>query len=130
MLPLKNELLPFLDSGVSALVSDLAERGRLDETLVVVMGEFGRSPRINNDAGRDHWGPCASVVFAGGGIQGGRVLGASDKIAAYPSSSLVEPHDVVATVYHALGIDPETTMRDRMDRPIPISTGRVITELF
>ncbi len=127
---LQDELLPMLDSGVSALVADLAERGRLDETLMVVMGEFGRSPRINNDAGRDHWGPCASVVFAGGGVRGGRVIGSSDKIAAYPTSSLVEPHDVVATIYHALGIDPETVMHDQTGRPLPVSTGRVITELF
>src|SRR3954452_13783147 len=83
---LKGELLPLVDQGLSALVEDLAQRGRLDETLVVCMGEFGRTPTINAQAGRDHWGRCGAVVLAGGGVCGGAVVGSSDRHAAYPRS--------------------------------------------
>src|SRR3981081_2071849 len=103
---LKNSLLPPFDQGFSALLEDLAQRGILDETLVVCLGEFGRTPRINGQAGRDHWAACNTVVLAGGGITGGQVHGASDRHAAYPVTNPVSPADIAATIYHALGIDP------------------------
>jgi uncharacterized protein (DUF1501 family) len=127
---LKNELLPLLDRGLSALLDDLAGRGLLDETLVVVMGEFGRTPKINADAGRDHWGSCGSVVLAGGGLKRGIVVGASDKIGAYPTSQPVSPPDLTATIFHALGMDPKELMLNEQGRPLPLSTGQPIAALF
>ncbi|MEX2285536.1 MAG: DUF1501 domain-containing protein [Planctomycetaceae bacterium] len=127
---LKDELLPMLDQGLSSLLDDLAQRGMLDETLVVTMGEFGRTPKINANAGRDHWGPCGSIMFAGGGVRAGTVIGASDKTGAYPTTSPVSPADVVASIYHGLGLDPETLMHDNLGRPLPLSTGRAIEGLF
>jgi hypothetical protein len=127
---LKSELLPLVDQGLSALIGDLKERGMLDDTLVVTMGEFGRSPRINKNAGRDHWGSCSSVLLAGGGIAGGNLVGASDKICAYPSELPVAPADVVATIYHALGLAPHTLMYDPQGRPLTIATGNAIRQLF
>jgi hypothetical protein len=128
---LKDELLPLLDEGLSALLDDLAIRGLLKETLVVTLGEFGRTPKVNDQGGRDHWGPCASVVFAGGGIQGGRLVGASDRIGAYPTELAVGPPDVVATIYHALGLRPEMLMYDALlGRPMTLSEGRPIEQLF
>jgi hypothetical protein len=127
---LKGELLPLLDQGLSALLDDLAQRGRLGETLVVCMGEFGRTPRVNAQAGRDHWGPCAAVVLAGGGVRGGQVVGSSDGHAAYPRDFPCDPADVQATVYHCLGLDPRREMRDQLDRPLALSTGTVIGRLF
>ena len=102
--------LPPLDQGYSALLEDLSERGLLDETLVAMLGEFGRTPQINASAGRDHWGACQSVVLAGGGIRGGQVYGASDRIAAYPTDRPVRPEDFIATIYHAMGISPESLL--------------------
>jgi hypothetical protein len=127
---LKNELLPLLDRGLSALLDDLTARGLLDETLVVVMGEFGRTPKINADAGRDHWGSCGSVVLAGGGLERGIVVGGSDKIGAYPTSQPVSPPDLTATIFHALGMDPKELMLNEQGRPLPLSTGQPITALF
>jgi hypothetical protein len=127
---LANELLPMLDRGLAALLDDLAARGRLDETLVVVMGEFGRTPKINNDAGRDHWGLCGSAVLAGGGAHRGLVVGASDSIGAYPSLRPVAPPDLTATILAALGVDPEQLMYDHLGRPLALSLGRPVTELF
>jgi hypothetical protein len=127
---LKGELLPLVDQGLSALLEDLAQRGRLEETLVVCLGEFGRTPRINGAAGRDHWGHCASVLWAGGGVAGGQVVGSSDKIAAYPRELPVDPADVQATIYHCLGIEPEQEMQDQFQRPVPASVGKVITQLL
>ncbi len=127
---LKGELLPLLDQGLSGLLEDLEQRGRLEDTLVVCMGEFGRTPRINAQAGRDHWGHCFSVLLAGGGVQGGRVIGSSDQRAAYPRESPFDPADVQATIYQQLGLDPHQEMRDPLDRPLPLSTGKVITQLF
>jgi len=126
---LEGELLPMLDQGLSALLEDLHERGLLGRTLVVVMGEFGRTPRINKDAGRDHWGLCQSVLLAGGGIQGGRVHGSSDRIGPYPSTDPVDPADVHATIYHCLGLDPEQVMYDHLRRPFPLSSGRPLAAL-
>ena len=127
---LQNELLPMLDRGVSALLDDLHDRGLLDDTLVVTMGEFGRTPKINGNAGRDHWGACGSLLMAGAGVQGGRVVGASDRNAAYPTQRPVTPPDVTSTIFHALKIDPHQVMYDRLKRPLPLSTGQPIHELF
>lgn len=127
---LKNSLLPPFDRGFSALLDDLHDRGLLDETLVICLGEFGRTPKINSAAGRDHWAACNSVVLAGAGIQGGLILGSSDRIAAYPASSPIYPEDLAATIYHALGIDPHTTIHDRLGRPLTLCDGRPMTELF
>ncbi len=127
---LQGELLPMLDQSLSALLEDLQQRGRLEQTLVLCMGEFGRTPRINKDAGRDHWGLCQTALLAGGGVRGGQVHGASDRIAAYPSADPVDPVDLHATVYHCLGLDPEQTMYDHLRRPFPLSMGRVLTPLL
>ncbi len=127
---LKGELLPMVDQGLSALLEDLAQRGLLDRTVVAMMGEFGRTPRINAAAGRDHWGLCQSVLLAGGGIGGGRVHGSSDRIGAYPKADPVDPVDVHATLYHCLGLDPEQTVVDHLRRPYPLSTGKAIEALL
>jgi hypothetical protein len=127
---LQGELLPMLDEGLSALLEDLEQRGLLGETLVVVMGEFGRTPRINAAAGRDHWGLCQSVLLAGGGVRGGRVYGASDRVGAYPASDPVDPADIHATLLHCLGLHPGQPMHDHLGRPFPLSTGRVLTALL
>jgi uncharacterized protein (DUF1501 family) len=119
-----------LDQGLSALLEDLDQRGRLGETLVVVLGEFGRTPRINKDAGRDHWGLCQSVLLAGGGVQGGQVYGSSDRTGALPASNPVDPVDIHATMYHCMGLDTGRTMHDHLGRPLPLSTGRVIAALL
>src|SRR5262249_701053 len=105
-------------------------RGLLDETLVVCLGEFGRTPKINTNAGRDHWAACNSVVLAGGGVRPGQVIGASDRIAAYPTTTPVPPDDLAATVYHCLGIDPQAEIHDRQGRPWQLTAGRVLHTLF
>ena len=120
---LKSKLLPNLDRGFSALLEDLSERGMLDETLIVWLGEFGRTPQINGNAGRDHWAACNTVVFAGAGIRGGTVHGTSDRIAAWPAQDPVTPQDLSATIYHLLGIEPHTLIHDPAGRPWPLSTG-------
>jgi hypothetical protein len=117
---LRGELLPQLDRAVAGLINDLETRGLLERTLVVVMGEFGRTPRVNAGAGRDHWNFCYSVMLAGGGIKGGHVYGASDRVGAYPSRNPVGPADVVATIYHCLGISADMEMRDRLNRPFSL----------
>jgi hypothetical protein len=127
---LKNTLLPVMDRGTSALLNDLDSRGLLDETLVVWMGDMGRTPRINKSAGRDHWSFCYSVLMAGGGVRGGQVYGASDRSAAYPSTNPVSPGDVAATIYHCLGIDPRTHVTDQQGRPFVISEGKPIGALL
>lgn len=122
--------LPPLDQGYSALLEDLSARGQLDETLVAMLGEFGRTPKINKEAGRDHWGPCQSVVLAGGGIRGGQIYGSSDKSAAYPTDKPVSPENFIATVHHALGIAPEALVYDQQNRPHRACTGEPLVELF
>jgi hypothetical protein len=122
--------LPTLDQGFSALLEDLAQREMLGETLVTMLGEFGRTPKINPQVGRDHWGPCRSVVLAGGGVRGGQVYGASDKIAAYPTERAVRPEVLIATVYRALGINPEELLRDQTNRPHRVCEGNPVLELF
>jgi hypothetical protein len=123
---LKNTLLPVMDQGVSALLKDLEGRGLLDETLVVWMGDMGRTPRINKAAGRDHWSFCYSILLAGGGIRGGQAYGSSDRSAAYPSTNPVSPTDVATTIFHCLGIDPRAHVTDQQGRPLVVSTGKPI----
>jgi hypothetical protein len=127
---LKDRLLPPFDRGLSALLEDLTQRGLLDETLVIAVGEFGRTPKINATAGRDHWGGVFSAVWAGGGVQGGRIIGKSDREAAYPDSEAYLPADMAATVFAALGISPRAEFQDLQGRPFPVSTGNVIAPLF
>jgi hypothetical protein len=127
---LQHHLLPPFDQGLSALLEDLEARGLLAETLVVWMGEFGRTPKLNKNAGRDHWGFCQSVVLAGAGVRGGQVYGSSDAAAAYPAELAVRPDDLAATVFQTLGIGLDQQMTDRQGRPVPLCTGRPIRGLF
>jgi uncharacterized protein (DUF1501 family) len=121
---LKENKLPYLDQTYAALMQDLEERGLLDETLVVIMSEMGRTPRVNaNAAGRDHWTFCYSVMFAGAGIRGGTVCGASDSQAAYVKDRPVSTGEICATIFQCLGIDPHSTVNDRSGRPVPIAQG-------
>ena len=120
---LKNLNLPLLDQVIPALLQDLDSRGLLDSTLVVVMGEMGRSPRVNATAGRDHWPQCGFSLLFGGGVKQGLVYGSTDAIGAYPTSNRVSPADFVATIYQLMGIDPHQTVPDRTDRPILIAHG-------
>jgi hypothetical protein len=125
-----NYCIPPLDRAYSALLEDLHLRGLLDETLVVVVGEFGRTPRINPTQGREHWGPCYTALLSGGGVRGGQVYGRSDRIGAYPSDNPVAPEDLLATIYHSLGISPDSEIRDREGRPVRICDGRPVTGVF
>lgn len=127
---LRTALCPPADQAISALIADLEGRGLLSETLVVCMAEFGRSPRINGAAGRDHWGSVYSVAFAGGGIKGGVVYGASDAIGGYPKEGKVAPEDVTATILDRLGIAPQTEIHDTLGRPIPVSRGEPIRAIL
>jgi Protein of unknown function (DUF1501) len=128
---LKNRLMPPADHGFSALLDDLDARGLLDETLVVWVGEFGRTPRISRgNSGREHWPKCYSAVLAGAGVRGGYVYGASDRWAAYPNRDPVSPDDLGATVLHALGIDPGTMVKDAVDRPLRINEGTPVVPVF
>jgi uncharacterized protein (DUF1501 family) len=127
---LKNRLLPPLDQGVSALLDDLETRGMLDNTLVMMLGEFGRTPKINKERGRDHWGPCFFGLFAGAGVRGGQVIGKSDPTGSYPTTRAYSPNDVGATVYHLLGLPPEVEVRDRLNRPVQLNRGDIIEPLF
>jgi hypothetical protein len=122
--------LPALDQGLSALLEDLIDRGLFERTLIAAAGEFGRTPKVNKDGGRDHWGACQSALFAGGGIRGGQVYGKSDRSAAYPTDNPVSPPDFLATMYHALGVDPEGEIRDRENRPHRACDGKPILSLF
>jgi hypothetical protein len=131
---LKRSLLPMFDRAFSALLEDLHQRGLLEETLVVAMGEFGRTPRVGqitssagaDRGGRDHWPHCYTILFAGGGMPAGAIYGASDAHAAYPARDAVTPPDITATIYRALGIDPTTTIHDPFGRPHVLSTGSPI----
>ncbi len=128
---LKNVLVPPMEQAYVALLDDLEERGLLESTLVIWMGEFGRTPKINGDAGRDHWPGCYTMVLAGGGIRGGQVVGSSDSIGAYPKERPVSPADVHATVFTALGYDPRGLAYQASDgRPIPLTEGTAIRELL
>ncbi len=123
---LKNRLLPVFDRGFSSLLVDLENRGMLDATLVVMLTDFGRTPKINGNAGRDHYPGVYSLVMAGGGIQGGQVYGSSDSKAALPMDRPCRPEDIHATIYDCLGISPRTVIRDVLDRPFPVSHGKIL----
>jgi hypothetical protein len=127
---LKNDLLPPADQAFSALVEDLETRGLLESTLVVALAEFGRTPRINKNRGRDHWPDCFSVVLAGSGVQGGAVYGASDRIGAFPAIDPVTPGDLAATMFARFGLDPKTELRDLTGRPYRLADGEPIHKLF
>jgi arylsulfatase A-like enzyme len=127
---LRKVLVPPTDHGFASLLEDLSERGMLDDTLIVCMAEFGRTPKINGAAGRDHWGPVFSVALAGGGVRGGVVHGASDALGGYPRSGLVRPEDITATMFHCLGYSPDTEFFDNQNRPYAISRGQVIQPIL
>jgi hypothetical protein len=132
---LRNRLLPWLDRGLAALVDDLEAQGRLGDTLVAALGEFGRTPKVSTlpgekIPGRDHWAKVYSGLFAGGGVRGGRVIGASDRGGAFPVTDAYTPYDVGATVYQALGVDPDAEIRDVLNRPIRLNAGRPVAALF
>ena len=126
----KDVLMPPMDAAYSALLEDLAARGMLDETLVVWMGEFGRTPKINAQGGRDHWGPVFSIALAGGGVKGGVVHGKSDRQGGYPLEGRVEPPDLMATIFHCLGLPPTTEIHNREGRPFAISRGKPIEAIL
>jgi hypothetical protein len=127
---LKKYLLPITNQTLPTLLEDLEQRGMLDETLVVWVGEFGRSPRINKLAGRDHWPRCYTALLAGGGVKRGHVHGSSDRLGAYPANDPVRPEDLAATMFHLLGIDPRTEIHDALNRPLPISAGSVVNGIL
>jgi hypothetical protein len=134
---LRNELLPPFDQCFSAFLEDLDARGLLETTLVVCLGEFGRTPRIGqftgngaSATGRDHWPYCYSIVVAGGGAPGGRVLGRSDRFAAYPANDPYSPQDLAATILHNLGVNPHEQVRDGLGRMVPLSEGAVRSAIF
>lgn len=127
---LQDNLCPQFDPTFAALMDDLSERGLLDETLVVVIGEFGRTPKINTNGGRDHWGHVFSFAMAGAGIRGGQVIGASDKNGAYPATTPITGGDLTATIFHLLGIDSSGVFHDRESRPHPLTKGEPIAAMF
>src|SRR5262249_9026208 len=127
---LQDYLCPQFDVTFAALLDDLADRGLLEETLVVVIGEFGRTPRINKLGGRDHWGHVFSCALAGAGIRGGQVIGASDKNGAYPATDPIRGGDLTATIFHLLGIDPGGMFHDKAKRPHRITTGEPIVAML
>jgi uncharacterized protein (DUF1501 family) len=132
---LKTTLLPQLDTGLAALMDDLRDSGLLDQTMVIVMGEFGRTPKVStlpgqSVPGRDHWAHAYSALFAGAGICGGQVVGETDAIAAWPISRSWSPADVGTTIFHALGIPHEASVLDPLNRPIHLLNGEVMSPLF
>jgi hypothetical protein len=122
--------LPITDQTLPTLLTDLKMRGLLDETLVIWMGEFGRTPKINKNASRDHWPQCYSVLLAGGGVKRGYIYGASDKLGEHPTEDPVTPEDLAATIYQLIGIDPNAMIIDTQDRPLPISSGKPIWDVI
>jgi len=129
---MKDIVAPMYDQGYSALIEDLYQRGMLDNTLVANLSEFGRTPKINPAGGRDHWPQCWTVYFAGGGVKGGRVVGKSDEIGAYPVERPVKPGEIVGTIYRSLGLNLETHLPGPNSRPFPLVDygTQPITELF
>ncbi len=125
----RDTLCPMFDAAYSTLIADLENRGMLSNTLVLAMGEFGRTPRLNPRGGRDHWTGCWSVLFAGAGIRGGQVVGASDAWAAEPKDRPIDPTQIAATVYKALGFDPAIRIPGPDGRPLPLADGEPIKEL-
>lgn len=124
------DIMPILDAAYSTLLEDLADRGMLDDTLVLWQAEFGRTPKINPAAGRDHWGQVFSVALAGGGVKGGRVHGASDAHGAFPKDGLVRPQDLTATIYHTLGIPLGSEITNTLGQPLPITRGEVVKSVL
>jgi uncharacterized protein (DUF1501 family) len=122
--------LPITEQTLPTLLTDLDERGLLDTTLVVWMGEFGRTPNINKNVSRDHWPQCYTTLLAGGGVKRGFVYGASDKTGTYPAEDPVRPDDLAATIYHTLGIDPHTELRTADARPVHAADGKPISAVF
>ncbi len=128
---LKNTLLPQFDAACSSLLEDLHQRGQLEKTLVAVIGDFGRTPKINANAGRDHWNACYTIMLAGGGVKQGFVLGASDRMGSQPLESPVSPGDVIATIYRLLGVDSRTQLMDSLGRPHEVAPkGRIVQEIL
>jgi uncharacterized protein (DUF1501 family) len=128
---LREDLIPPFDVAYHALITDLEKTGQLDETLVVVAGEFGRTPKVTlTTAGREHWPYCFSVLLAGAGIKGGQVYGASDRIGAYPADLPVSPGDLTATIYHLLGVDPHREVHDQIGKPFVLSKGDPVQGLI
>jgi uncharacterized protein (DUF1501 family) len=129
---MKTVVCPMYDQGYSALIEDLHQRGLLDDTLVAGLSEFGRTPKVNPAGGRDHWPQCFTVSFAGGGVKGGRVVGASDTIGAFPAERPVKPGDIVATIFHSLGLDHEMHLPGPAGRPFALTDFGTdpIKELF
>jgi Protein of unknown function (DUF1501) len=127
---LKNDLVPPADQAVAALLDDLTSRGMLEGTLVIAMGEFGRTPKINGNAGRDHWPNCYTVLLAGGGVQGGITFGASDKLGAYPDTDAVTPADLAATLFWRFGLDVTREMIDLTGRPYKLADGQPMRAVF
>ena len=129
---MRDIICPMYDQGYTALIEDLEQRGMLDDTMVCNLSEFGRTPRVNPAGGRDHWPACWSIYFAGGGVQGGRAIGRSDEIGAYPAERPVTPSEVAATIYHAMGVDLETHLPGPQGRPYPVVDfgTKAIRELF
>jgi uncharacterized protein (DUF1501 family) len=127
---LRDDLLPPADQGFSALVEDLDARGLLETTLVIALAEFGRTPRVNRQAGRDHWPDCFSVVLAGGGVKGGSVYGSSDRFGAYPASDPVTPGELAATLFWRFGLGPAAEIRDLTGRPYRLADGEPLRRLF
>jgi uncharacterized protein (DUF1501 family) len=132
MADMRDTVAPMYDRGYAALLEDLSDRGLLETTLVCSLAEFGRTPRINTAGGRDHWPQCWTVGFAGGGVQGGRAIGRSDAIGAFPAQRPTTPAEIVATIYHSLGLDPTTPLPDPQGGASPLLDGdvRAIHELF
>jgi hypothetical protein len=127
---LKNDLLPPADKGFAALIEDLTSRGQLDSTLVIAIGEFGRTPKINPQGGRDHWPYCYTAILAGGGIRGGTVHGASDKLGAYPDRDGVSPGDLASTVLWRFGLEPTAEILDLAGRPFRLAEGEPLRSIF
>ena len=127
---LERDLIPPADRALAALLDDLSQSGKLDETLIVWVGEFGRGPKINGSAGREHHPGCYTGLMAGGGVRGGQIYGASDRIAEYPAEKPISPQNLTATMYHALGFDPDTTLHDSLNRPHRVYGANPIVDLF
>lgn len=130
LFPRHKQLIPPADRALSALIGDLEERGLLESTLVLSLGEFGRTPKINASAGRDHWPDCQTVLMAGGGVRGGSVYGDSDRIAAYPDVDPVSPGDIAATILWRFGINPKIEVHDQQNRPFRLADGEPVARVF
>ena len=126
----RDTVAPTFDAAFPALLTDLSDRGLLDSTLVVATGEFGRTPHLNGNGGRDHWAGCWTALVAGGGVRGGQVLGASDRLGGEPKDRPVSPQELVATIFHALGVPPDATIPGPTGVPVAVYPGRPVAELF